>query len=132
MTPVDISRRRTRALRGLASSCLAAAALAACGGGGTNPLGNPPLVDNPAGTTGQKLSFIYFQKCINPIFLAQLQINQGGVISTNTCTPAANYLLQRPSTVPHPSGATGQAGAVLPVGSANYNAIFNWIASGGC
>ena len=26
-----------------------------------------------------------FQKCINPVFLAQLQINQGGVVSTNTC-----------------------------------------------
>jgi len=59
--------------------------LAACGGGGSNPLGNPPTISNPAGANGQKLSFAYFEKCINPIFLAQLQINQNGVVSTNTC-----------------------------------------------
>ena len=47
---------------------------------------------------------------------------------SDTCNPAANFLLMRPSTVPHPSGGTA---AVLPVGSANYNAIANWI-QGGC
>jgi hypothetical protein len=46
---------------------------------------------------------------------------------SDTCTPASNYLLLRPSTVPHPSGATV---AVLPAGSANYNAISSWIAAG--
>lgn len=60
--------------------------LGACGGG--NPLDNPPLVDNPAGVGGQKLSFAYFQKCVNPVLLAQLQINVNGVISTNTCAGA--------------------------------------------
>ena len=56
--------------------------LAACGGS-NNPLGNPPVVSNPESTLGnQHLSFAYFQKCINPIFLAQLQA-QGG--ATNTC-----------------------------------------------
>ena len=50
---------------------------------------------------------------------------------SDTCRAASNYLLSRPSTVPHPAGATGQARAVLPVGSANYNTIANWI-SGGC
>ena len=54
-------------------------------GGGDNPLGNPAVIQNPPTTGGQKLSFAYFQKCINPIFLARLQINQGGVVSTNTC-----------------------------------------------
>ncbi len=49
---------------------------------------------------------------------------------SNTCTPAANYLLQRPSTVPHPAGATGQTTAVLPVGSTGYKTIAAWIASG--
>ncbi|HEY1393784.1 MAG TPA: hypothetical protein VFV25_10430 [Methylibium sp.] len=62
----------------------ATAALTGCGGG-ANPLGNPPLVSNPAGASGQSLSFIYYQKCINPIFLARLQINLNGVVSTNTC-----------------------------------------------
>lgn len=65
--------------------CLAALALSGCGGGGSNPIGNPPTVSNPEGATGQKLSYAYFQKCINPIFLAQLPINQNGVISVNTC-----------------------------------------------
>ncbi len=50
---------------------------------------------------------------------------------SNTCNPASNYLLSRPSTVPHPAGATGQTTAVLPVGSPAYNTIANWIA-GGC
>jgi hypothetical protein len=75
-----------------AGSILAAAALAmllalpflaGCGGGST--FGNPPTVDNPLETGGRKLSFVYFQKCINPVFLAQLRINQNGQISTNTC-----------------------------------------------
>jgi hypothetical protein len=49
----------------------------------------------------------------------------------NACSPTANPLLSKPSTVPHPATAAGSVGAVLPVGSANYNAIANWIA-GGC
>ncbi len=62
-----------------------AGALASCGGGSSNPFDNPGAVQNPAGATGQHLAFAYFQKCINPIFLAQLQITQGGTVSTNTC-----------------------------------------------
>jgi hypothetical protein len=50
---------------------------------------------------------------------------------SDACNPAANELLKMPSTVPHPPGAVGVTTAVLPVGSANYNAIANWIA-GGC
>ncbi|TXC65134.1 hypothetical protein FSC37_00210 [Piscinibacter aquaticus] len=61
----------------------AAALLASCGGG--NPLSNPDSISNPGQTSGQKLSFIYFQRCINPIYLLQLQVNQNGVVTTNTC-----------------------------------------------
>jgi hypothetical protein len=68
-------------LRWLAA--LPTATLLACGGGG--PLGNPPTISNAALTGGQKLSFVYFQKCINPIFLKSLPITQGGVVSINTC-----------------------------------------------
>jgi hypothetical protein len=75
-------RLRAAALSGLTLGVLG---LASCGGGGSNPLGNPSNVNNPPGVGGQKLSFAYFQKCINPIFLAQLQINVGGTISTNKC-----------------------------------------------
>jgi hypothetical protein len=63
---------------------LAAALLAGCGGGG-DPLGNPPNVSNPTGSGGDKLSFAYFQKCIQPIFLEPLTIVQNGQTSTNTC-----------------------------------------------
>jgi hypothetical protein len=49
---------------------------------------------------------------------------------SNACQPASNYLLSRPSTAPHPAGAVGQTTPPLPVGSANYTTISNWIASG--
>jgi hypothetical protein len=73
----------TRLALGLAPLVLL---LVACGGAG--PLSNPPVVANPDTAGGQKLSFAYFQRCIHPIFLAQLQINQNGVISTNSCAAA--------------------------------------------
>ena len=51
---------------------------------------------------------------------------------SDTCNPAdpSNYLLSKPSTIPHPTGATGQKVAVLPPGSANYTTIANWIKTG--
>ena len=48
---------------------------------------------------------------------------------SDTCNAASNYLLSRPSTAPHPSGAAS-APVPLPVGSANYNTISSWIAAG--
>ncbi len=48
----------------------------------------------------------------------------------NACVPASNYLLSKPSTVPHPANAASGAAAVLPVGSANYNTIAAWIGTG--
>jgi hypothetical protein len=55
--------------------------LAACGGG-DNPLGNPPTVINTPGGSGQSLSFVYFQKCVNPVLVAQLSLPAGG---TGSC-----------------------------------------------
>jgi len=55
---------------------------------------------------------------------------------SDTCKPALNALLSKPSTAPHPIGAvignttTPATQPVLPVGSANYNKILNWIATG--
>ena len=50
---------------------------------------------------------------------------------SNACNPASNYLLSKPSTVPHPpTRATPQTTAILPIGSANYNTIASWIATG--
>jgi hypothetical protein len=78
MRPVTVKRNT------LSVAALAAAILSGCGGG-ENPLGNPATIQNAPTVGGKRLSFAYFQRCINPIFLAQLQINQGGVVSTNTC-----------------------------------------------
>jgi hypothetical protein len=49
---------------------------------------------------------------------------------SDTCNPASNALLARPSTVPHPAALTGQASPVLPAGSSGYAAIASWIARG--
>jgi hypothetical protein len=62
---------------------ITAAALAGCGGG-DSPLGNPPSVQNPAGSGGRKLSFVYFQKCIEPILQTPITSSSG----TNTCASA--------------------------------------------
>jgi hypothetical protein len=79
--------------------------LAACGGS-SNPLGNPPVVSNPQSTQGnQHLSFAYFQKCINPIFLTQLQ-SQGSA-TTNTCAGGGCH-----------DTVTGTGGAFRLVGAA--------------
>jgi hypothetical protein len=74
----------TLKFRTLAAFALAAT-LGGCGGGGSNPVGNPPSVENPPGVGGQKLSFAYFQRCVYPVFQAQLPIHQGNVSSINTC-----------------------------------------------
>lgn len=66
--------------------CLAVICLASCGGGGGGAFGNPStIVNDPASVQGQKLSFAYFQRCIDPIFNAQLTIVQNGVTSVNSC-----------------------------------------------
>ena len=53
--------------------------------GGSNPLDNPPTVENPPGSGGQKLSFAYFQRCVYPIFLARAADPPGRRHSINTC-----------------------------------------------
>ncbi len=50
---------------------------------------------------------------------------------SNACDAKSNYLLKKPSTVPHPSTrATPQVSAILPIGSADYNTIASWINTG--
>jgi len=49
---------------------------------------------------------------------------------SNACDGPSNYLLKKPSTVPHPTGVIGQTTAVLPQGGAAYNTIASWIATG--
>jgi hypothetical protein len=108
MTTAQRDQRGQRARRSSSTAaCLLALGLAACGGDGSNPIGNPPEVSNPVGVTGQKLSFAYFQKCINPIFVARLQINIGGAISTNTCAGSGCH-----------DNTTGTGGALRVVANA--------------
>ena len=53
---------------------------------------------------------------------------------SNACNAASNYLLSKPSQLSaHPAAPKNGASAavpVLPVGSANYNTIASWIATG--
>lgn len=89
--------------RSLASLSLAVLGLTACGGG--NPLDNPPSVQN-GGVSGQdKLSFVYFQLCIDPIFRDSLPIIGTGLF--NTCAGAGCH-----------DNATGAGGAFRVVPSA--------------
>ncbi|MEO8921510.1 MAG: hypothetical protein ABI330_01535, partial [Caldimonas sp.] len=70
-------------------SIIAAAAatlLASCGGSSGNPLDNPGSVTNTPIVGGKTLAFAYFERCVNPIFIAQLPII--GSASTNTCAGA--------------------------------------------
>lgn len=60
----------------LAAATCAIIGLTACGGG---TVSDPPV----SGT--QHLAFAYFQQCVNPIFLKQLQITLNGVTTINTC-----------------------------------------------
>lgn len=73
----------TRLLKVAAGAALIALGTG-CGGG--SPLGNPPNIENDPTTGGRALSFAYFQRCVNPIFLKQLPIV--GTNTTNTCAGA--------------------------------------------
>lgn len=50
-------------------AALLLATLAGCGGG--NPLGNADTVENPAQPQSNRLSFLYFQRCVYPLFQAR-------------------------------------------------------------
>ncbi len=84
---------------------LLAALLSACGGSGA--LDNPPDVANPPGAQGQKLSYLYFQRCVNPVLNAQLRVVINGVATTNTCASGGCH-----------DNATGTGGALRLFGSA--------------
>jgi hypothetical protein len=90
--------------RSAAAAALATLVAAGCGGGA---LDNPDSVRNPAGATGQKLSFAYFQRCINPVLLRPLQVNINGQISINTCASSGCH-----------DNASGTGGALRLLGSA--------------
>lgn len=57
--------------------------VAGCGGG--SPLDNPADVANPPAEGSRKLSFAYFQRCVQPILEAQLPVTLNGVTTVNSC-----------------------------------------------
>jgi hypothetical protein len=81
------------------------ALLAGCGGGGA--LDNPPDIANPQGALGQKLSYVYFQRCVNPVLNAQLRVVINGVATINTCASGGCH-----------DNGTGTGGALRLFGSA--------------
>jgi hypothetical protein len=89
------------------SAAAAALLLAACGGGGA--LDNPPnLANPPPSATGQKLSFAYFQRCVNPVLNTPLPVNLNGSTSINTCASGGCH-----------DNTTGTGGALRLLGQAS-------------
>ena len=79
------TRRSAAAVRCTVAAAFAVLGLASCGGG-DNPLDNPSTLSNPTLTGNQRLAFAYFQRCVFPVFLAQLPIRfPNGTTSINTC-----------------------------------------------
>lgn len=108
--------RRAFSSQSLSSFRLAAVALACtlaaltgCGGGG-NPLDNADTLENPTNTGGRRLSFLYFQYCVAPVFNAALEshiTNEAtGVVTTtiNTCSSSGC----------HAPGSTGGSLTLVP------------------
>ena len=99
---------RVHSFLGLA---LAPLLLAGCGGG--NPVDNPnTLVNGASTTTNQRLSFAYFQYCVEPILNAQLPIQLNGTTTNNTCAGSGCH-----------AAATGTGGAFRIVPNAPDTAL---------
>jgi hypothetical protein len=79
------TRRSAATVRATVAAAAAVLALASCGGGGSNPLDNPSTLNNPTLTSNQRLAFAYFQRCVFPIFNAQLPVQINGQTTINTC-----------------------------------------------
>jgi hypothetical protein len=89
--------------RGLVAAT-ATALLLGCGGG---TLDNPGNVVNPAVTSGRKLSFTYFQRCVAPVLNTPQTVLVNGVATTNTCAAGGCH-----------DNTTGTGGALRLFGSA--------------
>jgi hypothetical protein len=75
---MTMTRPAPRLTPGRLALALLPLALVACGGG------DPPDVQNPAGTGSNKLAFAYFQRCIMPALSSPIAAPHGG--GTNTCS----------------------------------------------
>jgi hypothetical protein len=103
-------RHRFRATLSLVAAAGLTVQLVACGGG---TLDNPPdVVNPPPQTTGQKLSFAYFQRCVQPVLNAQLRVVINGVSSINTCAAGGCH-----------DNATGTGGALRLTAGATLQSL---------
>ena len=105
-----MTERRRGRFGGVAVAAVLAL-VAACGGSGDNPLGHPPDIVNPPGGSGQSLSFVYFQRCINPLLVAQLSLPGGG---TGSCASSGCH-----------DNANGTGGAFRTVATAAFVDLTN-------
>lgn len=81
-------RRRRPALAWAIAALFGTAWLAACGGGdGSNadPIDNPPDIVNQQFAQGRRLSFVYYQRCVNPILVNALNTRINGATTVSTC-----------------------------------------------
>jgi hypothetical protein len=85
----------------------ALATLSSCGGG--SALDNAATLNNPGRTGSQKLSFAYFQRCVNPVLVTPLPIPGAPPPNTGTSTCAAGGCHDN---------ITGTGGALRLVGGA--------------
>jgi hypothetical protein len=100
-SPVSRSAVRTAAAGAPAwAAWLLAAVMAGCGGGGdnANPADNPPDVANPTVLSATKrLSFAYFQRCVQPILEAELPTTVNGVSTVGSCAASGCHDSRNPS-----------------------------------
>jgi hypothetical protein len=82
-------------------------ALVGCGGG--TALDNAPTINNPGKVGGQKLSFAYFARCVNPVLVTPLPTPGAPAPGTGTNTCAAGGCHDN---------ITGTGGALRLVGGA--------------
>jgi hypothetical protein len=124
--PFDASSG-VRALTGLSETTFAAQVMpvlrSTCAAACHQAIGSSAVLAAPPGTSFRNNRFVLTGD-------VEGDFNVTLSLISDTCTPSSNLLLSRPSTLPHPVGAVGQGAAVLPVGSAGYSAIANWIATG--
>jgi hypothetical protein len=81
--------------------------LSSCGGG--SALDNAATLNNPGRTSSQKLSFAYFQRCVNPVLVTPLPIPGAPPPNTGTSSCAAGGCHDN---------ITGTGGALRLVGGA--------------
>jgi hypothetical protein len=96
-------------MRAIACS-LMALALTSCGGG-DGALDNASTLNNPPRVGGQKLSFVYFQRCVNPVLTTPLPVPNSN--TTATCASGGCH-----DQVNGSGGALRLVGAAQPVAPA--------------